>query len=82
MLLIRYIIVNITVISGDTWLVEKQYNFFISDSFPISSSYPFQPYQGERVMPLLPAVTWEGSLELIITFESMTVLQSSKSTHS
>lgn len=33
-------------ISRDTWLADKQYSFFLSESFSIyTRSYPFQPFQ-------------------------------------
>lgn len=58
-------------ISKDTWLVDKQYNFFLGDSFPSHS-------RGIQTMALLPTVTWEGILDLISGLRSLLLKKSYK----
>lgn len=64
-------------ISRDTWLVGKQYNFkwqlsYLQDHIPSSSS------RGLQVMLLLVTVTWEGSLELLTGLRSLLLKRSYK----
>lgn len=60
-------------ISKDTWLVDKQYNFFLGDSFPSHS-------RGKQMIALLPTVTWEGSLDLINGLRSLLLKKSYEAT--
>lgn len=58
-------------ISKDTRLVDKQYNFFLGDSFPSHS-------RGIQMMALLPTVTWEGNVDLMNSLRSLLLKKSYK----